>query len=70
MCFLFFMKKMGDTLENINPKLYKKINEREITAEDEDEDIIDEFDTREIFGMYLLIYVIMFLAFKLVHTFY
>ncbi|KAF3421714.1 hypothetical protein E2986_00976 [Frieseomelitta varia] len=45
------MKKMGDTLENINPKLYKKINEREITAEDEDEDIIDEFDTREIFDL-------------------
>ncbi|KOX76436.1 hypothetical protein WN51_12117 [Melipona quadrifasciata] len=42
---------MGDTLENINPKLYKKINEREITVEDEDEDIVDEFDTREIFDL-------------------
>lgn len=43
---------MTDTLENINPKLYRKIDERLITAEDEDEDIADEFDTREIFGMY------------------
>lgn len=46
------MEKMGDKLENINPKLYKKIDERQITAEDEDEGIVDEFDAREIFGMY------------------
>lgn len=46
------MEKMGDKLENINPKLYKKIDERQITAEDENEDIVDEFDAREIFGMY------------------
>lgn len=51
----FFNEKMEDSFENINPKLYKKIDEREITAEDEDEDIVDEFDAREIFGMYLLI---------------
>lgn len=43
---------MSDTLENINPKLYKKKDERQITAEDEDEDIVDEFDAREIFGIY------------------
>ncbi|PBC31059.1 hypothetical protein APICC_02545 [Apis cerana cerana] len=42
---------MGDKLENINPKLYKKIDERQITAEDEDEGIVDEFDAREIFDM-------------------
>ncbi|XP_028521179.1 MIP18 family protein galla-2 isoform X1 [Apis cerana] len=45
------MEKMGDKLENINPKLYKKIDERQITAEDEDEGIVDEFDAREIFDM-------------------
>ncbi|XP_006614159.1 MIP18 family protein galla-2 [Apis dorsata] len=45
------MEKMGDKLENINPKLYKKIDERQITAEDENEDIVDEFDAREIFDM-------------------
>lgn len=41
---------MADQLENINPKLYKKVNEREITADDEDEDLVDDFDSREIFG--------------------
>lgn len=43
---------MGDTLENINPKLYKKIDDRQVTAEDEDEDVADEFDSREIFGVF------------------
>lgn len=42
---------MGETLENVNPKLYEKVDNREITAEDQDEDIIDEIDAREIFGM-------------------
>ncbi|XP_076632140.1 MIP18 family protein galla-2 [Colletes latitarsis] len=42
---------MGDALENINPKLYKKIDERQVTAKDEDEDIADEFDEREIFDL-------------------
>ena len=42
---------MGDTLENINPKLYKKIDDRQVTAEDEDEDVADEFDSREIFDL-------------------
>ncbi|CAK9799390.1 MIP18 family protein galla-2 [Anthophora quadrimaculata] len=42
---------MRDTLENQDPKLYKKIDERQITAADEDEDIVDEFDTREIFDL-------------------
>ncbi|XP_076168698.1 MIP18 family protein galla-2 [Ptiloglossa arizonensis] len=42
---------MNDTLENINPKLYKKIDERQVTAEDENEDIADEFDEREIFDL-------------------
>lgn len=43
---------MGDILENINPKLYKKIDERQITAEDENENVVDEFDAREIFGTF------------------
>lgn len=42
---------MSETLENINPKLYKKINDRQVTAQDEDEDIEDEFDEREIFDL-------------------
>lgn len=39
-----------ENLENINPKLYEKIAEREITAEEEDENVVDEFDAREVFG--------------------
>lgn len=40
-----------DRLENINPKLYKKCQEREITEGDEDDEIVDEFDSREIFDL-------------------
>jgi hypothetical protein len=42
---------MSENLENINPKLYRKLDDREITAEEQDEDIVDEFDAREIFGI-------------------
>lgn len=45
---------MVENLENINPKLYEKLGEREIIAEEEDEDVVDEFDAREVFGMYNL----------------
>lgn len=38
-------------LENINPKLYKKCEEREITPEDEDDNVVDPFDSREVFDM-------------------
>lgn len=43
---------MNENLENINPKLYKKLNDREITVEEQDEDVADGFDAREIFGKY------------------
>ncbi|XP_076758976.1 MIP18 family protein galla-2 [Xylocopa sonorina] len=42
---------MADTLENINPKLYRRTDERQITEKDEDEDVVDDFDTREIFDL-------------------
>ncbi|XP_011636018.1 MIP18 family protein galla-2 [Pogonomyrmex barbatus] len=42
---------MSENLENINPKLYKKLDAREITAEEHDEDVADEFDAREIFDI-------------------
>lgn len=42
---------MNENLENVNPKLYKKLDDREITAEELDEDIEDDFDAREIFGI-------------------
>lgn len=43
---------MTDNLENINPKLYKKVEDRQVTAAEEDEDIVDAFDAREVFGCY------------------
>lgn len=44
---------MPTEIENINPNVYGKRKEREVTANEEDEDVPDPFDTREIFGMYL-----------------
>lgn len=37
-------------LENVNPNVYKKIGERTITPDEEDDNVVDEFDAREIFG--------------------
>lgn len=37
-------------LENVNPNVYKKSEDRKLTKEDEDEDVVDPFDEREIFG--------------------
>jgi hypothetical protein len=37
-------------IENVNPNVYKKSDEREITRSELDEDVIDPIDSREIFG--------------------
>ncbi|KAH0548855.1 MIP18 family protein galla-2 [Cotesia glomerata] len=42
---------MGEVLENINPKLYDKLGDRLITTDDYNEDIVDEFDSREVFDL-------------------
>lgn len=39
-----------DLKENINPNIYQKISDREITPDEEDDNVVDEFDSREIFG--------------------
>lgn len=39
-------------LENQNPNVYSKSDERAATLEEEDDSIVDEFDRREIFGKY------------------
>jgi len=41
-------------LENINPKLYRKCEEREITPEEKDDNVVDPFDSREVFGILLI----------------
>lgn len=37
-------------LENVNPNVYHKASERIVLAEEEDDDVVDEIDSREIFG--------------------
>ncbi|XP_069699970.1 MIP18 family protein galla-2 [Periplaneta americana] len=43
-------------LENVDPKLYKKCSDRKITPEEEDDDIIDPFDSREVYDIIRNIY--------------
>ncbi|KAM8707616.1 hypothetical protein ACLKA7_014706 [Drosophila subpalustris] len=42
---------MPTEIENLNPSVYGKIKEREITANEEDESVADPFDKREIFDL-------------------
>lgn len=42
---------MPTEIENINPNVYGKCKERETTAEEEDENVADPFDSREIFDL-------------------
>lgn len=42
---------MPDQLENVNPTVYEKKESRVITANDEDEDVYDEIDSREVFDL-------------------
>lgn len=42
---------MRDSLENINPVVYQKKTERSVLPEDEDENVIDEIDSREVFDL-------------------
>lgn len=37
-------------LENINPNVYKKTDERKVTSNDYNEEVIDPIDEREVFG--------------------
>ncbi|CAM1312648.1 FAM96B (predicted) [Pycnogonum litorale] len=39
----------GTSLENQNPVIYKSISNREITSEEQDNDVTDKIDSREIF---------------------
>ncbi|XP_017059046.1 MIP18 family protein galla-2 [Drosophila ficusphila] len=42
---------MPTEIENINPNVYDKIKERVLTANEEDENVPDPFDKREIFDL-------------------
>ena len=43
------------SLDNANPIVYERTKERELRPEDEDDDVVDEFDDREVFGKYQVI---------------
>ncbi|NP_001088832.1 uncharacterized protein LOC496139 [Xenopus laevis] len=41
----------GSQLENANPLIYRRAGERQVTAQEEDEDATDRIDDREIFDL-------------------
>lgn len=41
-------------LENINPSVFKKSEERRVTKQELDNDVKDEIDSREVFGEILI----------------
>lgn len=48
-------------LENQNPHIYHTTEERTATQEEEDDNIVDEFDRREIFGTYFQFFFFSFI---------
>jgi len=42
-------------LDNANPVVFERSKERDVRPEDEDDDIADKFDSREVFGKLLFI---------------
>lgn len=44
------MAGLKGEIENVNPQRFSKQTKREITSEEEDEDVEDSIDEREIFG--------------------
>ena len=40
-----------ERLENVNPTIHTRLLDRETTAEEENEDVVDEIDAREIFDI-------------------
>ena len=39
-----------ERLENVNPQVFQKVKEREISSDEMNDEISDEIDNREIFG--------------------
>ncbi|KAJ2941901.1 hypothetical protein O0L34_g10716 [Tuta absoluta] len=42
---------MNKVADNVNPHIYEKESERKISSGDLDEDVVDDFDEREVFDM-------------------
>lgn len=43
--------KMATTLENANPTIFQQKKERDILPEEEDEEVVDKIDEREVFDI-------------------
>ena len=42
-------------VQNVNPQRFSKKSEREVTKDEENDDVEDPIDEREIFGMFCLL---------------
>jgi len=42
---------MGGVLENTNPAVFVIVSERKVLPEEEDDNVYDEIDTREVFDI-------------------
>jgi len=43
--------KMATTLENANPTIFQPKQERSVLPEEEDDDVVDKIDEREVFDI-------------------
>ena len=41
---------MPENLDNANPTVYSATKERELLPDDENDDVVDKIDSREVFG--------------------
>lgn len=48
--------------ENINPQIFQKLGPRMITADEENEDYVDKFDCREVFGTFVFCFDVLWLT--------
>jgi len=53
-----------ERIENVNPKLYRKCDKREITPDEEDDSVVDPFDSREVFGILWIPVIILCLYYQ------
>lgn len=46
---------MANELENANPVVYRSVSKRHVLPEENDDSVVDKFDTREVFGILCVI---------------
>ncbi len=53
---------MSDRLENVNPTVHGRLKDRPVTADEEDDDVVDKIDAREVFDILFLILVLILIS--------